>query len=155
MELIKGLLLVAAMTPICWVGVLMVVRRIRQTGLVGPGLAELFDQAEKYAWGAGVFLALLLVNLLAGPGGALLKGLVLVAVLTPVCWGGVMVGLRQVRRMGLLGPGLDGSSSRAEGWAWVIGAVLAVVLVGLLAMLGVPFLRPGVTGDGASSTIST
>lgn len=66
MQLLKGLLLVAALTPLCWVGVLIVLRRVRQTGLVGPGLDDLFDQAERYAWGAGVFLALLLVNFLGG-----------------------------------------------------------------------------------------
>jgi len=81
MRLMQGLLLVAALTPVCWVGVLAVVRRIRQTGLVGPGLDELFDQAERYAWGVGVFLALLLVNFLAGPGGVWVKGVVLAVVL--------------------------------------------------------------------------
>ncbi len=67
-QLLKGLLLVAVLTPLCWVGVLAALRRIRQTGLVGPGLDDLFDQAERYAWAVGVFLALLLVNLLAGLG---------------------------------------------------------------------------------------
>ena len=68
MQLLKGLLLVAALTPICWIGVLAFLRRVRQTGLVGPGLDDLFDQAERYAWAIGVFLALLLVNFLAGLG---------------------------------------------------------------------------------------
>jgi hypothetical protein len=89
MRLVQGLLLVAALTPICWVGVLAIARRIRQTGLVGPGLDDLFDQAERYAWGAGVFLALLLANFLARPerhawiAGVFLV-LVLVGVLTTV-----------------------------------------------------------------------
>jgi hypothetical protein len=68
MELLKGLLLVAVFTPVCWVGLLAALRRIRQTGLVGPGLDGLFDQAERYAWIGGVFLALLLVSALAGLG---------------------------------------------------------------------------------------
>jgi hypothetical protein len=68
MELLKGLLLVAVFTPLCWVGLLAALRRIRQTGLVGPGLDGLFDQAERYAWIGGVFLALLLVSALAGLG---------------------------------------------------------------------------------------
>jgi hypothetical protein len=68
MELLKGLLLVAVFTPVCWVGLLVALRRIRQTGLVGPGLDGLFDQAERYAWIGGVFLALLLVSALAGLG---------------------------------------------------------------------------------------
>jgi hypothetical protein len=68
MELLKGLLLVAVFTPMCWVGLLAALRRIRQTGLVGPGLDGLFDQAERYAWIGGVFLALLLVSALAGLG---------------------------------------------------------------------------------------
>jgi hypothetical protein len=62
MALLRGLLLAAALTPLCWVCTLAAVRRIRQTGLVGPGLDEVFDQAERYAWAAGVFLALLLAN---------------------------------------------------------------------------------------------
>ncbi len=139
MRLIKGLLLVAALTPLCWVGVLVVVRRIRQTGLVGPGLDDLFDQAERYAWGAGVFLALLLVNFLGGRGGVLplLKGLVLVAALTPVCWVGLLTGLRVVRQMGLVGPAFDGFLGRVKGSAWIAGVLLALFLVGLLATLGV------------------
>jgi len=64
MQMLGGLMLAAALTPLCWVGVLVVVRRIRQTGLVGPGLSDLFDQGERYAWMVGVFLALLLANLL-------------------------------------------------------------------------------------------
>ncbi len=140
MQLLEGLLLVAALTPLCWVGVLVLVRRIRQTGLVGPGLDDLFDQGERYAWGAGVFLALLLVNVLGGLGGAFLEGLVLVAVLTPVCWVGVLIGVRWVRRLGPAGPGLDGLLNRVEGYAWVAGAFLASVIVGLLVLLGVPFL---------------
>jgi hypothetical protein len=68
MELLKGLLLVAVFTPVCWVSLLAALRRIRQTGLVGPGLDGLFDQAERYAWIGGVFLALLLVSALAGLG---------------------------------------------------------------------------------------
>ena len=68
MQMLEGLILAAALTPLCWVGVLVVVRRIRQTGLVGPGLDGLFDQAERYAWIGGVFLALLLVSALAGLG---------------------------------------------------------------------------------------
>ena len=63
---LKRLLLAATLTPICWVGVLIAMRRIRQTGLVGPGLDELLDEAERYAWIAGVFLALVLVNFLGG-----------------------------------------------------------------------------------------
>jgi hypothetical protein len=69
MGLLKGLLLVAAFTPVCWVGVLVLVRRVRQTGLVGPGLDELFDQGERYAWVVGLFLALLVAALLGGGGG--------------------------------------------------------------------------------------
>ena len=65
---LKRLLLAAALTPVCWVGVLIALRRVRQTGLVGPGLDGLFDEAERYAWIAGVFLALVLVNLLGGGG---------------------------------------------------------------------------------------
>jgi hypothetical protein len=65
MELLKGLLLVAVFTPLCWVGLLAALRRVRQTGLVGPGLDSLFDQAERYAWIGGVFLALLVVSALA------------------------------------------------------------------------------------------
>jgi len=64
MQMLEGLVLAAALTPLCWVGVLVVVRRIRQTGLVGPGLSDLFDQGERYAWMVGMFLALLLANLL-------------------------------------------------------------------------------------------
>jgi hypothetical protein len=64
MQMLGGLMLTTVLTPLCWVGVLVVVRRIRQTGLVGPGLSDLFDQGERYAWMVGVFLALLLVNLL-------------------------------------------------------------------------------------------
>ena len=142
MQLLEGLLLVAALTPLCWVGVLVLVRRIRQTGLVGPGLDDLFDQGERYAWGAGVFLALLLVNVLGGSGGAFLKGLVLVAVLTPVCWVGVLIGVRWVRRLGPAGPGLDELLNRVEGYAWIAGVFLASVLVGVLVLLRVPFLLP-------------
>ena len=140
MQLLEGLLLVAALTPLCWVGVLVLVRRIRQTGLVGPGLDDLFDQGERYAWGAGVFLALLLVNVLGGLGGVFLKGLVLVAVLTPVCWVGVLVGLRRVRQTGLVRPALSGLLDRVEVYAWIAGVFLALFLVGLLVLLGVPFL---------------
>ena len=144
MQLLKGLLLVAALAPLCWVGVLVIVRRIRQTGLVGPGLDDVFDQAERYAWGAGVFLALLLVNVRGAPGGAFLKGLVLVAVLTPVCWVGVLAGVRLVRRAGSAGPGLNGLLNRVERRAWIAGAFLASGAVGLLALLGAPFLvSPG------------
>ena len=63
---LKRLLLAVTLTPVCWLGVLIATRRIRQTGLVGPGLDELFDEAERYAWIAGVFLALVLVNLIGG-----------------------------------------------------------------------------------------
>ena len=140
MQLLEGLLLVAALTPLCWVGVLVLVRRIRQTGLVGPGLDDLFDQGERYAWGAGVFLALLLVNVLGGLGGVFLKGLVLVAVLTPVCWVGVLMGLRRVRQIGLVRPALSGLLDRVEVYAWIAGVFLALFLVGLLVLLGVPFL---------------
>ena len=144
MQLLKGLLLVAALAPLCWVGVLVIVRRIRQTGLVGPGLDDVFDQAERYAWGAGVFLALLLVNVLGRPGGAFLKGLVLVTVLTPVCWVGVLASVRLVRGPRPAGPGLSGPLKGADRYAWVLGAFLALVLVGLLALLGAPFLvSPG------------
>jgi hypothetical protein len=68
MELLvlKRLLLAAALTPVCWVGVLIAMRRIRQTGLVGSGLDELFDEVERYTWIVGVFLALVLVNLVGG-----------------------------------------------------------------------------------------
>jgi hypothetical protein len=68
MQLLKGLLLVAVFTLPCWISVLALSRRIRQTGLVGPGLDVLFDQAERYAWAIGIFLALLVVDLLAGMG---------------------------------------------------------------------------------------
>jgi hypothetical protein len=144
MQLLKGLLLVAAFTPLCWVGVLVVVRKMRETGLVGPGLDELFDQGERYAWIGGVFLALLLVNALGRPGGAFLKGLVLVLVLTPLCWAGVMAGIKWVQRTGMAGSCLDGHQGRLAGYAWVAGALLALAIVGLLVLLRVPFLvSPG------------
>jgi hypothetical protein len=63
MRLFAGLLLTAAFTPICWVAVLIAMRKIRQTGLVGPGLAVLFDEGERYAWAIGVFLALIIASL--------------------------------------------------------------------------------------------
>jgi uncharacterized protein YybS (DUF2232 family) len=66
--------------------------------------------------------------------------LVLVAVLTPVCWVGVLIGVRWVRRLGPAGPGLDGLLNWVEGYAWIAGAFLASVIVGLLVLLGVPFL---------------
>jgi hypothetical protein len=144
MELLKGLLLVAAFTPLCWVGVLVVVRKMRETGLVGPGLDELLDQGERYAWVGGVFLALLLANALGRPGGAFLKGLVLVLVLTPVCWAGVITGVRWAQRRGVVGSCLDEHQGRVAGYAWVAGALLALAIVGLLVLLRVPFLvSPG------------
>ena len=140
MELLKGLLLVATFTPLCWVGVLVVVRKMRETGLVGAGLDELFDQGERYAWVAGAFLSLLLVTFLRRSGGAFLKGLVLVLALTPVCWAGVLAGVKWAQRTGVAGSTLGGSPGRAAGYAWVGGAFLALLIVGLLVLLRVPLL---------------
>jgi hypothetical protein len=142
MQLLKGLLLVAAFTPLCWVGVLVVVRKMRETGLVGPGLDELFDQGERYAWIGGVFLALLLVSALGRPGGAFLKGLILVLALTPVCWAGVMAGVKWAQRTGIAGPFTNSLPGRLAGYTWVAGALLALAIVGLLVLLRVPFLVP-------------
>lgn len=64
-SLLKGILLTAALTPLCWIVVLIALRRVRQTGLAGSGPNELLDQLERYAWAAGVFLALLLSSVLA------------------------------------------------------------------------------------------
>ena len=140
MGLLKGLLLVAAFTPLCWVGVLVVLRKMRETGLVGTGLDELFDQGERYAWIGGVFLALLLVNALGRSGSAFLKGFILVLVLTPVCWAGVVAGVRWARRQGVAGSCRDEPLGRIAGYAWIAGALLALVIVGLLVLLRVPFL---------------
>jgi hypothetical protein len=140
MQLLKGLLLVVAFTPLCWVSVLVVVRKMRETGLVGPGLDELFNQGERYAWIGGVFLALLLVSALGRPGGAFLKGLVLVLALTPACWAGVVVGIKWAQRQGVARSYLDGHQGRLAVYSWIAGALLALVIVGLLVLLRVPFL---------------
>lgn len=144
MQLLKGLLLVAAFTPLCWVSVLVIVRKMRETGLVGPGLDELFDQGERYAWIGGVFLALLLVNALGRPGGAFLKGLVLVLALTPACWAGVMVGIKWAQRTGIARPFTNSLSGRLAVYTWIAGALLALAIVGLLVLLRAPLLvEPG------------
>jgi hypothetical protein len=138
----KTALMVAACTPVCWIGVLVLMRRIRASGLVGAGLpGELLDQMERYAWVPGVFAALCVVNFLGGPGGPLLKWGLVVVVLTPGCWLGVVAGLRRLREGGAAGAGSDGLIDTADRLAWVAAALAGVFVTSGLylvaALLGV------------------
>jgi hypothetical protein len=79
-------MLAAAFTPLCWIGVLIASKQIRKTGLAGPGLSELWEQLERYAWAAGGFLALLVANVLGDVGSALLRGLLLAGLVVLISW---------------------------------------------------------------------
>jgi hypothetical protein len=97
--LLRGMVLVAALTPLCWLGVLMASKQMRRTGLIGPGLGELLDQLERNAWAVGGFLALLVVNVMGESGLTALWVLVLIALVAVVCWVGLwMLALRRRHR---------------------------------------------------------
>ena len=97
MALIRSIGLVAVLTPVCWVSLLLVLGRMRQTGLLGDGLAgDLFEALESYAWVGGIFLALVLAGLLQAAGGLLCRGVIVALVVLLVS--GVAVWWVKARR---------------------------------------------------------
>ena len=62
------MLLIALLTPLCWLGILLIVFQLRKRLPPDPSLDGMFDAATRYAWVGGVFLAMLLNSTLAGLG---------------------------------------------------------------------------------------
>ncbi len=98
--LLRGLLLAAALTPLCWIGVLMALSQTRKTGLVGPGLGEFLNQLERGAWAIGGLLALGIGNVMNKAGSALFKGFLLTAVVSLACWLGLRMAIGRGRYKG-------------------------------------------------------
>ena len=68
MSLLKGLLFVVVFTPLCWIGVILLLNQLQRLMPDDPFLDDMLEPGMRYAWVMGLFLALLLTAALAGLG---------------------------------------------------------------------------------------
>jgi hypothetical protein len=66
--LLRGLLLVGVLTPICWLALMAALSWTRRVLPSDPAVEETLDAASRYAWAGGVFLALTLTATMSNLG---------------------------------------------------------------------------------------
>jgi len=65
MSILRGIVLAAVFTPLCWVLILFVFRKLRSVAAMDVGLPyDLLNEIERRSWLVGVMLALALSGLL-------------------------------------------------------------------------------------------